>query len=238
MIIIHGSEDSLDVDAYRIIDKPLSISEAKKITDNDSFYNLNLITIENGVVNWCYKGTVDECNNSIIATFDLHEQEGQNPILHKLEREKGLKVIRTIRGLLSYFSRTEHRKIIKESLRSNDILFKLNTLESINLLDINDFKKNTNIEVYKFIAFQIAQTYSLIKDNEEIFTKNGVRKKYPLLTPYIDRTECSVEELSVLYFYFLSYLKNNVSKINDYSCKFSFEENKIILIDKETVIYE
>jgi hypothetical protein len=79
-------------------------------------------------------------------------------------RDWKLKRDRTIRGLLSYFSRTEHRVAIKAALRSDCLKDKLEALRLIRLQDIPDFgKKGKNEDVYKFIAFQIAQTNSLIE---------------------------------------------------------------------------
>lgn len=65
-IIKHGSENSLDVETYVIIPKPLSFTDAKKLCDSYKESNANLLTVTNGLVDWCYKGTVDECNNSIL----------------------------------------------------------------------------------------------------------------------------------------------------------------------------
>ncbi len=235
MVIFHGSEDSLDIDAYQVIDKALSISEAKQITDVEKNINLNLITVKNGFVDWCYKGTVDECNNSIFYTYNLHKQEIENPVKGLVPREKSLKTLRTIRGLLSYFSRTEHRSIIKEALRSSDFAFKIKTLVSMDLHKIDDFRKNDIIEVYKFFAFQLAQTYALIKDNEEIFTKSDVKRKYPFLKPYIDREESDVSDLFHFYIKVLSFIDISTNVIEKKYCFFNFESDKIIDVNKECI---
>ena len=124
-VIKHGSEDSLDTDAYIIIPEPLTIQEAKKLCDSYKDVNGNLLSVKDGVVNWCYKGTVDECNNSILATYALHKQISANPITAALPRSYALKMIRTVRGLLSYHSRTEKREEVKKALQSDDMLFKL-----------------------------------------------------------------------------------------------------------------
>ena len=60
-------------------------------------------------------------------------------------------------------------------------------MQSINFTQINDFGKSSIVETGKFFAFQIGQTLSLLSDNEDLFTKNGVAKKYPSLAQLIER---------------------------------------------------
>ena len=174
MFFQHGSQDSLDVDVYVVLSKPiLNLQECKEFCAINPEYNVNLICIEDGVVVWCYKGTIDECNNSILATFNLHSfNKGLVcPITKRLERNINLKIDRTIRGLLTYVSRTHLRKEVKEALRSSDINLKLSVLQKIKFEEIEDYGKKGKIEdVYKFFAFQIIQTTSLIA-GKEIFTK-------------------------------------------------------------------
>lgn len=190
MIIHHGSEDSLDTDVYVVVPEPiLNLQECKVLCESYKDYNANLICIENGQVIWCYKGTIDECNNSILATYSLHKENTQLcPITVTMPRDWRLKVDRTIRGLLSYFSRTEHRVAIKAALRSDCLREKLEALRLIRIQDIPDFgKKGENKDVYKFIAFQIAQTCSLIETGHEIFTKQMASEYDPQLRPYLYR---------------------------------------------------
>jgi hypothetical protein len=165
--ITHGSENSLDHDIYVILDSPVNGKEAKDICRTYKEHNANLITIKNGIVDWCYKGTLDECNNSIISTYSLHEQSIENPITTPVKRLYGLKMLRTIRGILSYFSRTEHRKEVKKALRSDDLNFKISVLEQLCISETPDFVKAEKIEVYKFLAFQLGQTIALLRDNKE-----------------------------------------------------------------------
>lgn len=190
MIIHHGSHDSLDKDIYVVVPKPiLNIQACKELCESYEGYNANLVCIENGQLVWCYKGTVDECNNSILATYSLHlENTEPCPITSPMERDWRLKTERTVRGLLSYFSRTEHRVAIKAALRSDCMRTKLEALKLIRLQDIPSFeKKGENKDVYKFIAFQIAQTNSLIETGIEIFTKQMASEYDPKLHPYLYR---------------------------------------------------
>jgi hypothetical protein len=190
MIIHHGSEDSIDKDVYVVIPSPiLDIQECKVMCESYTGLNANLICIENGQVTWCYKGTVDECNNSILSTYTLHPENTQPcPVTVKAERNWRLKVDRTVRGLLTYFSRTEHRVAIKAALRSEDMREKLEALKLIRLQAIPNFgKKGENKDVYKFIAFQLAQTIALVEDGHEIFTKQMAAKYDFELRPYLYR---------------------------------------------------
>ena len=120
-------------------------------------------------------------------TYELHQQSIEKPILSPTERIHGLKALRTIRGLLSTCSRTQYRDIIKPALSQTDLSKKIEVLQSINFTQINDFGKSSIVETGKFFAFQIGQTLSLLSDNEDLFTKNGVAKKYPSLAQLIER---------------------------------------------------
>jgi hypothetical protein len=213
-VIKHGSEDSLDIDAYVIIPEPLTMQEAKKLCDSYKEVNANLLSIKDGVVNWCYKGTVDECNNSILATYALHKQEAANPITAALPRSYALKMIRTVRGLLSYHSRTEKREEVKKALQSADMDFKLSVLTSIDLRDVADYQKTSLVETYKFFAFQLGQTMALLKDNVELFTKSSVAEYYPALKGYLQRKEGEpVDALQAMWSEFGDYLKATVRKV-------------------------
>lgn len=190
MIIHHGSEDSLDSDVYVVVEQPISnLQECKVLCESYTGLNANLICITDGQVSWCYKGTIDECNNSIIATYSLHKENTQPcPITAPMQRDWFLKLQRTIRGLLTYFSRTEHRVAIKAALRSDSLDDKLDALRLIRLQDIPNFgKKGENQDVYKYIAFQIAQTCSLIETGHEIFTKQMAVDYDPNLREYLYR---------------------------------------------------
>lgn len=217
-IIIHGSENSLDIDAYIIVDKVFSNQDAKKMCSNYPELNANLIMIENGQVVWSYKGTEDECNNSILATYHLHEQTYPNPITSFAQRSYGLKFARTLRGLLSHCSRTQYRQEIKKALTSDNLEFKLNTLKNMNLNQIEDFEKSSKIEVYKFFAFQLGQTLALLEDNEELFTKNSVGSYYPQLSPYLQRKEnISPQALEDFFKKFLNFCETSYKKIENHS---------------------
>lgn len=190
LVIRHGSEDSLDIDIYVVIPEPIfNLQECKTLCESYVGYNANLITIENGNVSWCYKGTIDECNNSILATYYLHKENTEPcPITSVVERNLNIKIDRTIRGLLSYLSRTQYRTEVKAALKNDSIILKLNVLDKIILRDIKDFgKKGENKDVYKFFAFQLAQTNALLLSGAELFTKSDASLYYPQLAEYLKR---------------------------------------------------
>lgn len=237
-IIIHGSENSLDIDAYVIIPEKITFKEAKLMCDSLNEINANLIVITNGKVSWTYKGTVDECNNSILATYSLHKQTYSCPITEPLQRSYGLKMLRTIRGLLSYCSRTDHRKEVKEALVSNNLDLKISTLNNIDISLIKDFGKSSIIETYKFLAFQMGQCMALLKDNVELFTKNSVGEYYPSLKPYLERKEYSNIELQEFYKNFINFLSINYTKVEKHELyHLQFHGiREVIDCEKETVL--
>lgn len=173
----HGSEDSLDVDVYFVVDQLGTFNEAKKLCDELSHkhaVNGNLIVIKDGKVVDVYKGTVDEVNNSILATYSLHDQRFPMPITKKAERDICLKWLRVIRGILSHCSRTQYRTLVKSALRAEDITDKLKALLEIDFSQIDDFGKERPEEVHKFICFQVAQYLGLL-ENVEVYTKSQAK---------------------------------------------------------------
>lgn len=237
-IIIHGSENSLDTDAYVLVDKEMSLQEAKALCDSYKEVNANLILVKNGVVNWVYKGTVDECNNSILATYHFHDQTFECPIEKSLPRSYSLKMMRTVRGLLSYFSRTDYREEVKKALRSAKMDEKIKVLESIKISSVNDFGKNSLIEVYKFLAFQLGQTYALLKDDVELFTKNGVGVYYPELKIYLDRIESDSEAIEKFWNVFIQFLKESYTNVEKHEliCTHFNERKEVSDCKKEIVL--
>lgn len=219
--IIHGSENSLDVDAYVIIPEPIEFKEAKKLCDSYRLLNANLLVITDGVVSWCYKGTIDECNNSIMHTYSLHEQNIENPIVRIVNRSYALKLVRTVRGLLSYMSRTEYRECVKKALRSSSFDEKIRVLSSIDLEKIEDFEKTSLIETYKFLAFQLGQTLALLKDNVELFTKNATGEYYPQLNSYLQREGQSVKELAIFWNLVIGFIKDSYGQVEKHELFFT-----------------
>ena len=53
----------------------------------DKKINCNLITVKDNEIINCHKGTIDELNNCLFYTYDLHKQAFPNPILKSVERD-------------------------------------------------------------------------------------------------------------------------------------------------------
>lgn len=238
-VIMHGSEDSLDDDAYIVIPEPIDGKTAKALCKDYLPLNANLIVITDGFVSWSYKGTEDECNNSILHTFHLHEQTIEQPIKKEIKRKIGLKMLRTIRGLLTYCSRTELRKEIKKALKSEDIHYKISVLKTIDLTEIKDFQKNSLIEVYKFFAFQLGSTLALMEKNEQLYTKSSVRNAFPDMTKALNREESDPSVLQSYLIKFIEACENNIKDIYKHKelIRTDFFDNKeIISVKKEIVL--
>jgi|WetSurMetagenome_2_1015567.scaffolds.fasta_scaffold292258_2 hypothetical protein len=194
---LHGSQSSVDYDIFVVVDLPsyniqgnheLCAAYEEWLSDiyKDKPVNVNLITINDGQVTWCFKGTVDEINNGLLDTYDLHEQVYPLPIRHRLQRDFELKAIRAVRIILSVLSRTEHRLRIKAALKG-DIMYQLSILDEIDLSKIIDFnKKHPIVDYVKIIAFQLGQVYGLYY-NKEFYTKEGIGEFFPFLKPYLNR---------------------------------------------------
>jgi len=194
---IFGSKDSLDTDVMVFLDVlPPTTEECKNTCheyeeklDITGEVNVNLAVVEDGAIAECFKGTIDEVNNSILATYPLHDdmQEFSCLVERPVERNVELKIARALRIILTLLSRTKYRKEVKLALKSN-VLDRINTLWTIDFNEIDDFKKNglTTEDCLKGIAFQIAQTYSLMCGNE-IYTKGEARCEYLGLADLLNR---------------------------------------------------
>ena len=118
--IIHGSEDSTDTDIFIILDEPRTDAECKALVKDLHYpehYDINFITIKDGNVEWVWHGTPDEANNSILKTFNNHKQIIPCPVVSLVERSHSIKILRCIRSILSYLSRTEYRQVVKSALK-------------------------------------------------------------------------------------------------------------------------
>lgn len=234
-IIKHGSENSLDEDVYVIVDRVFDNIESKKLCESYLPLNANLLYVKDGKVNWCYKGTIDECNNSLLNTYNLHKQNYECPIKEKMPRAYSLKILRTLRGLLSYLSRTEYREQVKEALKNPDINAKIKLLQDIYFPNIKDYKKNNNIEVYKFFAFQLGQTLALVRDNKELFTKNQVGEHFHILKGSLNREKELPENVLSIYYQFLDFIKDKFTLINknNYIYQYNITDNKKEFLDSK-----
>jgi hypothetical protein len=208
--LVHGSEDSTDYDVVYMFEKQPKFQEMIDFCSKKE-ENRNILILENGIVSSCFKGTPDELNNSLLTTFKLHKQPyyEENPIKLKIERIVGLKVVRSLRSLLTRVSRSKWRKEIKFALKSLNLNNYINALFKI---DFNGMKDLLNIEDCKSLAYQIGQTLALL-EGTEIFTKKEVSNYFPSLELFIYRSKDSLDHLDVLNEFLqklLNYLESNV----------------------------
>lgn len=159
--------------------------------------NHNLCTVNDGMVNWVYKGTADEVNNSMLDTFELHTQLEDNVITKRMDRDIHLKAVRGLRIILSFFSRGECRKEVKAALKGG-INDKIECLEMLIPRILTSYHLNkgvlTEIEAYKTIAFQIGQIYGLYT-YLELYTKQDIARVFPALAPYLRREDVGANRL-------------------------------------------
>lgn len=202
---IYGSKSSSDLDIMVFVDRIGSVNDAKQkieqlteifITEfgrSDIDIHLSVLS-ETGYVVDCSHGTVDECNNSLYTTFGNSQYNTINWISGCVDRDKTLKYLRVARSILSFYSRVQElRPEIKKRLRGN----LGERLEALNIIDITKLnpRNNKSLEdVYKTIAFQLAQGLGLY-DGLEIYTKEDAIKYYPILKPYLLREKSDLGDL-------------------------------------------
>jgi hypothetical protein len=207
---IFGSENSTDYDILVEVDEILPIEKSHDICKSfnvelskilkDKPINSNLAVIKNDRIVEVFKGTSDELNNVLFYTYDNHEQYFDNPIKEPIIRDIDEKVLRVSRFIITFFSRTDLRVLVKSALRG-DLKDKLKVLKSLDFVTMNDFsgKKEKIEDIYKVIAFQFGQVFSLIDGYEsDSYTKNGVIKNYPDLKNILNRGVMKIEDFKTL----------------------------------------
>jgi len=215
---VFGSETSQDYDVFVETDKIPRIEQCKIICKEfekeleEIFYakklNVNLCVIKDGYITDVHKGIVDECNNSLFYTYKHHLQVWENPIKGPVERNIDLKLVRALRIILAFLSKTQYRPEIKDALKSNSFLHRLNTLRNIDLTTIEDFgKKMDTKEVLKTIAFQIGQCRGLM-DGKELYTKEGIIEHYESLREFLIRDSENLQLMNTIKEGFCNYLHN------------------------------
>jgi hypothetical protein len=208
---IFGSENSQDYDVMIFVDDiPQNIDAAHNICKHynaelsnllsDKVLNCNLAVLENGHIVKVFKGTADEVNNALYYTYDNHKQYFDNQIKSVVQRDTNQKLLRVCRGILSFYSRSHLRTVVKPALRG-DLRLKLPVIRQIDFVTMTDFpgKKESIKDIYKVMAFQFGQFFSLIDGNEpDSYTKSGIIKHYPDLEPMLNRKELTESNLQTL----------------------------------------
>lgn len=215
---IHGSEDSLDLDVIYIFDDMPLFKECQNFC-SDKIENRNIAIVKNGIIVDCYKGTIDELNNGLYYTYNLHEQDYDNPIEHLVERDVLIKVVRVLRCLLSHCSRTKYREEVKRTLKSSSWKERISLLNSIDFRSIDNYDKSTSkVDTYKIFAFQLGQLIGLTEDIE-LYTKSSISSQYKELEKYLYREKNSnIDDL-------INYIKKFIEIITSYDV---IEENSIV----------
>lgn len=209
---IFGSKSSLDYDVMVFVNEIPLIVQCDYLTSKFNteltilFKELNMpfkkvnsnlgILSPDGTMLEVYKGTADEVNNSLFLTYSLHRQLHPPQIKNLLPRDKDLKLLRAVRIILSFLSRTENRVDIKRALKG-DFTEKIKVLASIDFSSLRGKlnKKEQDEDTFKTIAFQYAQALGLY-DGREIYTKEDIFNFYPDLETLIIRSNKA--DLSVL----------------------------------------
>lgn len=221
---IFGSKSSLDYDVFIDVKEiPPEIDKAHELCKRyeaklEGFLigkkiNVNIGVIgkgirSEGVLLQTFKGTCDEVNNSLFYTYDLHEQFCPKRIGEVIPRNNLFKIERVSRCILSFFSRTNYRKEIKEALRGN-FDKKIKMLEKIDFLKMREFpgKKEPIEDIYKVLSFQFGQLFSLYDDREPYsYTKEGIVESYPALSNLINRKPIQETDLKILNMFLSRYI--------------------------------
>lgn len=224
---LFGSEDSTDYDVLVSVDSIPVINLAHDIVKyyndklskeilTDKELNCNLGVFEGGELVEVFKGTVDELNNVLYYTYDNHKQYFPNPIKSPVVRDIDEKILRVARFIITFYSRTDLRTEVKSALRGN-LIDKLEVLKKLDFKEMTDFpgKKESYEDIYKVLAFQFGQVFSLIDGCEkDSYTKNGVIKNYPDLRNLLKRGKVSERDLDTLNEYLNRFIELIESKID------------------------
>lgn len=224
---VFGSEDSLDYDVMVFVDEIPEIIDhshtlckmynaelSKVLTDKP--LNCNLAIVEDGFIVKVFKGTPDEVNNALFYTYDFHTQYHPLVVKAPIVREYDMKILRAYRNILSFFSRSELRTIIKPALRG-DLRAKIPVMKMIDFETMKEFpgKKESIKDIYKVMAFQFGQLFSLVDGFEkDSYTKSGIIQNYPDLAPMLLRQELSERDYKTLNTYLDRLIKLSEERID------------------------
>lgn len=226
---IFGSENSQDYDVLVSVNSiPQNINEAhdicKYFNDKlkstllpDKTLNCNLGIFEKGELVKVFKGTVDELNNVLYYTYKNHKQYYPNPITKVVNRDIDEKILRVARFLITFYSRTNLRPYVKSALRGN-LKDKLEVIKMVNYVEMVDFpgKKEKIENIYKSIAFQFGQIFSLIDGFEsESYTKTEIGKNYQDLNNLLNRGTVTNNDLNILNKYLKRFIDLVESRIEN-----------------------
>lgn len=236
---IFGSKSSIDYDVLLIVDELKTIDENHKLIKEwnkklekqfveagleHKKVNCNLGICNNGQIIAVFKGTYDEVNNSVYWTYSRHKQFFALNIRAPYNRcnsdyFKHLKLKRCYRFLLSFYSRVpELREDIKLALKG-DFIKRHEVLSKIRFSTHIEFpKKKEKIEdIYKVIAFQLAQTIGIF-NGIEIYSKEGALSFFCEIENAILRkpfTKYDLKSLDILLIQLLLIGKQEIPKMKN-----------------------
>jgi|GEM_PF-1210602 len=235
---IHGSEDSIDLDIYYVFDEMPEFKECQEFCSS-KIENRNIIVIQNGIVVECFKGPTDEVNNSLLDTYNLHQQECPLLITKRLPRDVLIKDLRALRGMISYLSRTEYRTIVKKALKGN-FTDRLNVMKNVNfnVLLEQELSKTFNLkDILKVYAFQLGQSLGLHRE-KELYTKTDIANEFSKLQPFLYRqNDFNLNDLvdyiemfiDILEAYNVEELDNNITFFKDLNRKINIKNEKDVI---------
>lgn len=236
--VIFGSENSLDCDVMVFVDSKTNQAESakkclelkqslKQYIKTEKELNVNIAILKDGQIVWAYKGTPDECNNSILDTAKLHPENKEIFITKRVSRSLEIKLIRALRIILSMITRTDRREDVKRALKNNSVGSRLTILKTVKFQELRyletakkdsiidkgitvsmilkkdekeELSKETTKEIqenYKTIAFQLGQTLALT-ENIELYTKTQVCEMFPDLAVFLKREKFNKQDLESL----------------------------------------
>lgn len=218
---VFGSPSSKDLDLIVFVDAIPEMHLAKQMCKDyqvalQPFFakevNANIGLIGEDVLLSVFKGTLDEVNNSIIDTYSFHEQKHPLTIKKRLDRDVEQKILHSVRIVLSTLSRSQHRELVKTSLKG-DLNERINALDIIDLSIPLDKIKYEIKDIYKTLAFQMGQTLALI-DGTELYTKEGIAEYALSLKPFLYREdELALTDLDLFKKVYLAKVRKYIPKM-------------------------
>lgn len=150
------------------------------------------------IIEKVYKGTPDECNNSVFMTYLYHKQYCNIMVGQMVTRDVPLKLARGVRIILSFLSRGAYGPTVNDALQSKNFIKRCEVLQRVDLDLVTDSeldKKNIDrYGYYKKVSFQLGQMMGLL-DGVEIYDHITLLNFYD--TPLY--SSCTLNEMKELF---------------------------------------
>lgn len=215
--VLYGSPDGVDHDVVVRVSRPLTTKETQSFNPvvedmlnnetpaqyslADKKLDVNFAVVTNGNISWCFKGTPDELNNSLLLVYELQiaRQKHPNFVTSTLPRNITWKILRAVRVLICSLSRGNARALVEPVIKSVVFSPRIAVLKKIEFQSL-EFTLRTRDrleDIWKQVAFQMGQTLALV-EGVELFSKHDCVTRYPVLEPLIYRKEATCERLTAL----------------------------------------